>query len=118
MPAKPAARRSSSSLPGPSAQAASPASARTGGTPMVPGTAGPPEPQERPSPAAVAAGNALAAAAAAAVAGNDALLQANGGNADDAEPAIQNNVIISTALNTNFTRRQAEIMRQSGAFPI
>ena len=53
--------------------------------------------------------NALAAAAAT-VAGNDALLQANGGNSDDAEaaePAIQNNVIISTALNTNFTRRQA-----------
>ena len=85
---------------------------------MVPGTAVPPEPQERPSPAAVAAGNALAAAAAAAVAGNDALLQANGGNADDAEPAIQNNVIISTALNTNFTRRQAETLRQSGAFPV
>ena len=90
---------------------------------MVPGTAVPPDPQERPSPAAVAAGNALAAAAAAAVqvAGNDALLQANGGNADNAdiaEPAIQNNVIISTALNTNFTRRQAETLRQSGTFPI
>jgi hypothetical protein len=97
MPAKPA--RHGSSLPGPSAQAASPASAR-----MVPGAAVPPE-QERPSPAAAAAGNALAAAATAAVAGNNALLQANGGNADDAEPAIQNNVIISTALNTNFTRR-------------
>ena len=83
---------------------------------MVPGTAVPPEPQERPSPAAVAAGNALAAAAAATVAGNDALLQANGGNADDAEPAIQNNVIM-TALNTNFTRRQAETLKQSGTFP-
>jgi len=90
---------------------------------MAPRTAVPPEQdsRERQSPAAAAAGNALAAAAAAAaaaVAENDALLQANGGNADDAEPAIQNNVIISTALNTNFTRRQAETLRQSGAFPI
>ena len=50
-------------------------------------------------------------------AGNDALLQANGGNTDGAGLAIQNNVIFSTAIITNFTRRQAETLWLSCVIP-